>query len=154
MLLYGSGLRLEECLELRVKDIDFDRRQIVLRRGKGQKDLRRSFPSTVIDLLRHHLADVQRLHSADLEAGFGQVMLPDALVRKYPNAGRDWSWQFVFPASRVCRDARWGPPSRFHLHESAVQKGVAKAARRSGVVKHVGPHTFRHSFATQLLEDG
>lgn len=122
MLLYGSGLRLEECLALRVKDIDFDRTQITVRRGKGQKDRTTMLPSSVIDPLRNHLADVRRLHAADLEDGFGRVVLPDALERKYPHAATEWGWQFVFPASRMCRDPRWGPPSRFHLHESAVHK--------------------------------
>ena len=154
MLLYGSGLRLEECLELRVKDIDFDRNQIAVRRGKGQKDRTTMLPATVIERLRKHLAEVRRLHAADLEDGVGRVVLPDALERKYPNAATDWGWQFVFPASRICRDPRWGLPSRFHLHESAVQKGIAAAVRRSGIAKRVGPHTLRHSFATHLLEDG
>jgi integron integrase len=154
MLLYGSGLRLEECLELRVKDVDFDRYQIVVRRGKGGKDRTTLLPDAVIAPLRRHLDDVQRLHARDVEAGVGQVALPDGVARKYPNAAREWAWQFVFPASRICRDARWGPPSRFHLHQSAVQKGIARAVRRSGVAKRIGPHTFRHSFATHLLEDG
>ena len=139
---------------LGAKDVDFDRRQIVVRRGKGQKDRTTLLPSVLLDPLRRHLADVQRVHSEDLQAGIGQVVLPDALGTKYPNAGREWAWQFVFPASRICQDPRFGPPSRFHLHESAVQKGIALAARRSGVVKHVGPHTFRHTFVTHLLEDG
>jgi integron integrase len=154
MLLYGSGLRLEECLELRVKDMDFDRNQIGIRRGKGQKDRTSMLPSTVIDSLHQHLEGVRRLHAADLKNGFGRVVLPDALERKYPSAATEWGWQFVFPASRICRDARWGPPSRFHLHESAVQKAVAAAVRRSGIAKRIGPHTFRHCFATHLLEEG
>jgi integron integrase len=154
MLLYGSGLRLEECLQLRVKDIDFDRSQITVRRGKGQKDRTTTLPSAVIDALRHHLAEVRRRHAADLRDGFGRVALPDALERKYPQAATDWGWQFMFPASRICRDPRWGPPSRFHLHESAVQKAIAAAVRQSGIAKRVGPHTFRHCFATHLLEDG
>ena len=155
MLLYGAGLRLEECLELRVKDIDFDRRQIAVRRGKGQKDRTTMLPGAVVDPLRTHLAKVQRVHEADLREGLGCVVLPDALHRKYPSAAAEWGWQFVFPAARICRDPRWGPPSRFRLHESVVQKAVASAARQEGLVKRVGPHTFRHhSFATHLLEDG
>lgn len=154
MLLYGSGLRLEECLELRVKDIDFDRRQIAVRRGKGNKDRTTMLPDGVIDSLRRHLQDVGSLHARDLEAGFGRVVLPGALGRKYPSAATEWGWQFVFPASRICRNPRWGPPSRFHAHESSVQKGIAAGVRRSGLAKQAGPHTFRHSFATHLLEDG
>lgn len=154
ILLYGSGLRLEECLELRVKDLDSDRNQIAVRRGKGQKDRTTTLPAAAIDPLRRHLAEVRRLHAADLKDGFGRVVLPDALDRKYPNAATEWGWQFVFPASRLCRDPRWGPPSRFHLHESAVQKAIAAAVRRSGIAKRAGPHTMRHCFATHLLEDG
>jgi len=142
MLLYGSGLRLEECLELRVKDLDFDRNQIAVRRGKGQKDRTTMLPAALIEPLRQHLAGVRQLHAGDLKEGVGRVVLPDALARKYPNAATEWGWQFVFPASRICRDSRWGPPSRFHLHESAVQKAVAGAVRRSGIAKRVGPHTF------------
>ena len=154
MLLYGSGVRLEECLDLRVKDVDFERHQIVVRRGKGQKDRTTLLPAAVIEPLRTHLAEVQQLHAADLKGGFGRVVLPEALARKYPNAAVDWGWQFVFPASRICRDPRWGPPSRYHQHESAVQRAIAAAVRESGVTKRVGPHTFRHSFATHLLEGG
>jgi integron integrase len=154
MLLYGAGLRLEECLELRVKDIDFDRSQITVKRGKGQKDRVTPLPSAVVDALRRHLEMVRQLHQTDLAPGGGRVMLPDALDKKYPSAAKEWGWQFVFPASRICRDPRWGPPTRFHLHESAVQKAIAAAVRRSGIAKRAGPHTFRHSFATHLLEDG
>ena len=120
LLLYGAGLRLEECLELRVKDIDFDRNQITVKRGKGQKDRTTMLPGAVVDPLHKHLTNVRRLHETDLEAGVGRVVLPDALERKYPNAATEWGWQFAFPASRICRDPRWGPPSRFHLHDSAV----------------------------------
>jgi integron integrase len=153
-LLYGAGLRLQETLELRVKDLDFDRHQIVVRRGKGQKDRRTMLPDSVKARLTAHLGDVRRQHQRDLSEGLGHVTLPAALERKYPNAATDWSWQFVFPAARICRDPRFGPPSRYHLHESVVQRAVTAAVRRPGIAKRVSCHTFRHSFATHLLEDG
>ena len=154
VILYGAGLRIQDCLELRVKDIDFDRHQIVVRRGKGQKDVRTMLPVAVRERLQAHLGEVKRQHEGDLAKGDGRAVLPFALDRKYPNASTDWPWQFVFPAARVCRDPQWGPPSRFHLHESVVQKEIAAAVRRAGLTKRVGPHVFRHSFATHLLEDG
>jgi len=154
LLLYGPGLRLGECLELRVKDLDFDRSQIVIRRGKGQKDRVTMLPAAARRVLTDHLERVHVRHEADLSSGFGRVVLPFALDRKYPGASIEWRWQFVFPAARLCRDPRYGPPSRFHLHESVAQRGVAAAVRRAGVVKRVSCQTFRHSFATHLLEDG
>jgi integron integrase len=153
-LLYGAGLRLQECLQLRVKDVDFERHELTVRRGKGQKDRRVMLPERLDADLRRHLAEVQATHRADLADGHGRVVLPDALAREYPSAAMDWRWQFVVPAGRICRDARYGPPTRFHLHESAIQRAVTEAARRSGVTKRVSCHTFRHSFATHLLESG
>ena len=154
LLLYGSGLRLLECLELRVKDVDPGRRQIIVRRGKGEKDRAVPLPDAVCALMPDHLRDVRRVFESDGQAGLGGVVMPDGLDRKFPNASHEWGWQFLFPAGRVCRDARWGPPTRFHLHESAVQREVTAAARRAGIAKRVTCHTVRHSFATHLLEDG
>ncbi len=144
----------QESLELRVKDLDFDRNQILVRRGKGQKDRRTLLPGSVKARLTAHLVDVRRQHQRDLSEGVGRVVLPGALERKYPQAATDWAWQFVFPAARICRDLRFGPPSRYHLHESVVQRAVTAAVRRAGLAKRVSCHTFRHSFATHLLEDG
>jgi integron integrase len=153
-LLYGAGLRITECLELRVKDVDFDRRQITVRRGKGRKDRRAVLPALVTAKLLEQIEATRRRHAADLAAGFGAAVLPGALDRKYPNASRDWRWQFVFPASRLCRDPRWGGPTRYHLHELVIQRAIAATARDCGIAKRVCCHTFRHSFATHLLEDG
>jgi integron integrase len=143
VLLYGAGLRLRECLELRVKDLDFDRREILIRQGKGQKDRVTMLPSALTAPLSTHLDLVRRQHRDDLARGFGRVVLPFAIGRKYVNAATDWRWQFVFTAARICRDPQFGPPSRYHVHESVVQRAVADAVRRAGVTKRVSCHTFR-----------
>lgn len=153
-LLYGSGLRLKECLRLRVKDVEFSRNEIVVREGKGNKDRVTMLPSAVKEPLAVHLERVHRLHGADLQAGFGYVQLPDALCRKYQNAACEWGWQWVFPATRICRDPRFGDPQRYHIHESVLQKAIHAAARDAHIAKPVGPHTLRHCFATHLLAAG
>ncbi len=153
-LLYGAGLRLREALELRIKDLNLERRKLIVRRGKGDKDRVTVLPASVVPRIVRHLEHVKARHGADLAARHGRVVLPDALGRKYPNAGREWAWQFVFPATRIFRDPRFGPPSLYHLHESAVQRQVTRAVREAGIAARASCHTFRHSFATHLLEDG
>jgi integron integrase len=153
-LLYGSGLRLLEGLRLRVKDLNFERCEILVRQGKGAKDRRTMLPISLVEPLRVHLLHVETLHTQDLEHDHGCVYLPDALERKYPNACTEWGWQFVFPSNRIAKDPRSGILRRHHLHESTVQKAVRAAAQATGIAKRVSPHTFRHSFATHLLEAG
>ncbi|HEX7338958.1 MAG TPA: integron integrase [Rhodanobacteraceae bacterium] len=153
-LLYGSGIRLMECLRLRVKDLDFDRRELLVRHGKGGKDRRTMLPASLLEPLRAQLQEARRLHRADLEAGFGQVWLPDALARKYLAAPGEWGWQYVFPASRRGVDLRDGQVRRHHRDESALQRAVKLARRQAGIIKPATCHTLRHSFATHLIEDG
>ena len=153
-LLYGCGLRLMECVRLRVKDIDFELNQIIVRDGKGMKDRPTMLPNQLRSLLIDHLEKVKITHLQDLENGFGQVYLPFALERKYRNASKEWAWQYVFPAKTISTDPRSGKMRRHHVSESALQKSVRTAARRTGLTKPVSPHTFRHSFATHLLEAG
>ena len=153
-LLYGSGLRLMEALRLRVQDLDFERRELTVRNGKGGKDRRTLLPGTQFEALRHHLRTVREMHQQDLAAGWGSVILPHALAKKYRNAEREWGWQWVFPQRTRWKDAVTGREGRHHLDPSVVQKAVKQAVNRAGLTKPAGCHTFRHSFATHLLERG
>jgi integron integrase len=153
-LLYGRGLRLMECVRLRVKDIDFKRFQIVVREAKGNKDRVTMLPESIVPALEDHLLYVKQLFESDVKNGFGRVYLPNALQKKYPNANRQWGWQYVFPAKTLSVDPRSKVKRRHHMHESSLQKAVKKGAALSGISKSISCHTFRHSFATHLLEDG
>jgi integron integrase len=153
-LLYGSGLRLMECVRLRVKDIDFGYRQITVRDGKGEKDRRTVLPESLVEPLGRHLERARLLHEEDLCAGYGRVHLPYALERKYPNAAAEWAWQWAFPAGKLSADPRSGEVRRHHASEDMLQAAVKKAAKAARVAKRVNCHTFRHSFATHLLESG
>jgi integron integrase len=153
-LLYGTGLRLKELLRLRIKDIDFERNQITVRQGKGNKDRVTMLPASLQAPLQEELLKVKAAHEVDLRAGFGSVELPYALEKKYPQAATEWKWQYVFPAPRRSRDPRSGIERRHHLDPSVLQKAVKEALRKAGIAKHGSCHTFRHSFATHLLEAG
>ena len=153
-LLYGAGLRLRECLKLRVKDVDFGYRQILVRDGKSAKDRVTMLPQSVIEPLQAHLVRVKTQHEQDLAAGYGDVELPDALARKYPKAPYEWAWKFVFPSHRLSTDPRSGVIRRHHVYENYVIRGVKQAAFAARIAKHVSCHTLRHSFATHLLEAG
>ncbi len=153
-LLYGTGMRLLEGLRLRIKDVEFARREIIVRAGKGNKDRLTVLPENLIEPLRTQLARVHQLHQSDLASGHGEVELPFALALKYPSAGRSWGWQYVFPSPVFSVDPRSGVERRHHLNESSVQKAVSMAARRAGIVKPCTPHVLRHSFATHLLQSG
>ena len=153
-LMYGAGLRLMECFRLRIQDIDFARNEILIRDGKGAKDRITMLPETLKVPLREHLKRVKAIHDRDLAENWGRVQLPEALDRKYPNAPTEWRWQWVFPQENRWKNTKTGEEGRHHVHETILQRAVKEAVRKAEVIKHVGCHSFRHAFATHLLEAG
>ncbi len=153
-LLYGCGLRLMECVRMRIQDVDIERNLIYVRAAKGNKDRTVNLPANIKDEIRHHVSRVRELHNKDLSEGFGEVYIPEALSRKYPNAKMEFRWQYVFPSKKISVDTRSGVARRHHVLESGLQKAVKTAVDRAGLTKRVSCHTFRHSFATHLLENG
>lgn len=153
-LLYGGGLRITEAVRLRVQDIDYGFKQITVRNGKGLSERVTPFPESLAPLLHNHLERVKAIHERDLAEGFGTVYLPNALSRKYPNAEKEWQWQYVFPSNRLSVDPRSGITRRHHIDQSTVNRAIKQAVRKAGIAKKVSAHTFRHSFATHLLQRG
>lgn len=153
-LLYGSGLRILEALRVRVQDIDYEFKQVTVRSGKGAKDRVTPFPLSAIPLFQNHLSRVRVIHEQDLAQGYGEVYMPYALARKYPNATKEWNWQYVFPARNLAIDPRSGKVRRHHVDPSVINKAIKVAVRKTGLTKRISAHTFRHSFATHLLQRG
>lgn len=153
-LLYGTGLRLMECIRLRVKDVDFEKNSIIVRDAKGMQDRITMLPESIKGTLQEHLQKVKLMHEHDLKNGYGAVYLPFALERKYPNANREWGWQYGFPSKSLSKDPRTGQIRRHHFHENSLQKAIKAAVQMAGIHKRVSCHTLRHSFATHLLEKG